>query len=77
MRCTVEPINMLERRLNLFPAKFSWRGRIYQVDAVAECKTVTASSGQSEAYHFWVRCEGELLHLSQLLSSDQWMLQND
>ena len=73
----MEPIDILERRLNLFPAKFSWRGRIYQVEAVTECKTETAPSGRSQAYHFWVRCNGHLLHLSQSLSSDQWLVQPD
>jgi hypothetical protein len=68
---------MLERSLNLFPAKFSWRGQIYQVEAVTECKTETAPSGGSEAYHFWVRCRGRLLHLSQSLASDQWLLVQD
>ncbi len=73
----MEPIKVLECRLNLFPAKFSWRGRVYQIEAVTECKTITAPSGQSEAYHFWVRCEGKLLHLSQMLASGQWLLQTE
>jgi len=73
----MEPINMLERQLELFPAKFSWRGRIYEVESVTECKTVTAPSGRSEAYHFLVRCEGKLLHLSQVLASGQWVLQQE
>ncbi len=73
----MESINMIERRLNLFPAKFYWRGQLYEVEAVAECKTMMAPSGRSEAYHFWVRCQGQLLHLSQALSSGQWVLQYD
>jgi hypothetical protein len=73
----MESIRMLERRSNLFPAKFSWRGHIYKVEAVTECKTETTPSGRSEAYHFWVRCEGKSLHLSQMLSSGQWSLQYD
>jgi hypothetical protein len=73
----MEPINMLEYRLNLFPAKFRWRGRVYRIDAVTECKTVNNPAGRSEAYHFWVRCEGKLLHLSQLLTTKQWLLQTD
>lgn len=73
----MEPISMLERRSDLFPAKFSWRGQVYRVEAVTECKTETAPSGRSEAYHFWVRCRGQLLHLSQSLASDQWLLEQD
>ncbi len=71
----MEPINMLERRLELFPAKFCWRGRIYEVDSVSECKTMTNPAGRREVYHFWVRCAGQQLHLSQQLASGQWMLQ--
>ena len=70
-----EPIKMLERRFELFPAKFAWRGRIYKIEAVNECKTIPESGGHSASYHFWVRCEGQSLHLCQELSSDFWMLQ--
>ncbi len=73
----MEPINVLEHRFNWFPAKFRWRGRVYSVESVTECKTVTAPTGRSETYHFWVRCEGKLWHLSQILSSGQWVLQYD
>lgn len=72
-----EPIKMLERRFELFPAKFSWRGRIYEIDAVNECKTTPGNQGDSAVYHFWVRCGGESLHLCQELSSDFWILQAD
>ena len=71
----MEPIKMLEQRLNLFPAKFNWQGEIYQVDAVNECKTTTSPSGRIEAYHFWVGCAGRRLHLCQNLSTGQWLLQ--
>lgn len=73
----MEPINMLEQHLNLFPAKFCWQGRVYQIDSVTECKTITNPLGRSEAYHFWVRCEGKSMHLSQMLASGQWVLQQD
>ena len=71
----MEPIKMLEQHLNLFPAKFNWHGRVYQVDAVNECKTTISRSGQIEAYHFWVGCAGKRLHLCQNLSTGQWLLQ--
>lgn len=73
----MEPITVLECRLGLFPAKFSWRGQIYRVEAVAECKTETTPSGRSRAYHFWVRCQGRLWHLSRQLASGQWVMQYD
>jgi hypothetical protein len=72
-----EPIMMLERRFNLFPAKFSWRGRVYEIEAVNECKTIPRGQGDSPVYHFWVRCGGQSLHLCQESSSDFWMLQSD
>jgi hypothetical protein len=28
-------------------------------------------------YHFWVRCEGNLLHLVHFLSSNYWGLQHN
>lgn len=71
-----ENVNMLECKLNIFPARFNWRGREYQVDAVNECKTETRQIGAQDAmYHFWVRCEGQLLHLSHTLNSGRWMMQ--
>jgi hypothetical protein len=63
-----EKIKMLEYRFNWFPARFSWRGREYQIDAVNECKTEAAE------YHFWVRCEGTMLHLSHAAQSNRWAL---
>lgn len=70
----MEAIDMLECRFDLFPAKFRRDGHIYEIEAVTECKTLTAPSGRSEAYHFWVRCEGKILHLYRSLSSGQWVL---
>lgn len=70
----MEPIQILEQRFNLFPAKFSWRGQIISIDAVAECRTELAPSGRSEVYHFLVRANGKFLHLSQRLASGQWWL---
>jgi len=73
----LESIKMLECQLDLFPARFSWRGKIYQVDAVNECKTITLQPGEaSPVYHFWVKCEGKLLHLVHILSSNYWGLQH-
>lgn len=66
-----EKVNMLEYRFDTFPASFSWRGRIYQIEAVNECKT------QPQAYHYWVRCEGQMLHLIHSLPSNRWALQFD
>jgi hypothetical protein len=72
-----EPIKMLERRFNSFPAKFYWQGRVYEVEAVNECKTVTVGSDDSGMYHFWVRCNGRQLHLSEILASGDWLLHHD
>ncbi len=66
-----ENVSMLEYRFETFPARFSWRGRVYQVDAVNECRT------RQMAYHYWVRCDGQLLHLIHLLNSNRWALQLD
>jgi len=73
----LQPIKMLERRFNLFPAKFFWQGRIYEVEAVNECKTVPGQDADGPAYHFWVRCNGQRLHLCELLSSGKWIVQQD
>ncbi len=69
-----ESIKMVERRFGLFPAKFWWRGRVYQVDAVNECQTMTDRLGQNTTYHFWVRCDGQMFHLSEVLPPGQWSL---
>lgn len=66
-----ENVNMLEYRFDTFPAKFSWRGRVYQVDAVNECKT------RHWAYHYWVKCDGQMLHLVHRLRTNRWQLQID
>lgn len=70
-----ESINMLECRFNLFPARFAWRGQVFEVEAVNECKTIAHPAGA--IYHFWVRCEGQFLHLIHHLHSDCWALQSD
>ncbi len=74
----METVRMLECRSNLFPAKFYWRGRVYSVDAVNECKTFIRRQGLSDAdYHFWVRSEGNQMHLIHSLHSGQWALKRD
>lgn len=73
----MEAIDVLERRFNLFPARFSWEGRVYEVDAVTECRTELAGVDRDETYHFWVRCNGQLLHLRQVVASDRWLVQYD
>ena len=72
-----EPIRMLECRYNLFPAKFCLHGRIYEIQAVNECKTIAGNQEDGATYHFWVRCGGRQLHLSELLSSGDWRLHDD
>jgi hypothetical protein len=71
----VEIINMLEYRAGAFPAKFSWQGREYEIEAVNECKTVTAAP--ETMHHFWVRSRGERLHLTHMLTSNQWALHRE
>ncbi len=74
----LETVKMLEYQLDLFPAKFYWRNKVYRIDAVNECKTVTLQPGEtSPVYHFWVRCEGNLLHLVHIISSNYWGLQHN
>ncbi len=66
-----EKVSMLEYRFNIFPAKFSWRDRVYHIDAVNECRTRRA------ARHYWVKCDGQMLHLMHLLSNDKWTVSVD
>jgi len=70
-----ESIKVLERRFDIFPAKFFWRGQVHRVDAVNECKTVT--NYQQSQYHFWVRCDGQMYHLCEVLPAGQWLLYSD
>jgi hypothetical protein len=72
-----ETIKMLERRFSHFPARFSWRGRVHQVEAVNECKTVTNPWDDKTVYHFWVRCNGQQVHLSEVSPSGDWILHSD
>ncbi len=73
----IESIKMLERRFNFFPAKFYWRGRVHNIEAVNECKTVTNPKDSQATYHYWVRCNGQLLHLCEITPSGHWLLQRD
>jgi len=77
MNRPVESVKMLERRFNLFPARFRWRGQVYKVDAVNECKTETNPWNNHTVYHFWVRCSGRQLHLGQVLPLSDWILYED
>ena len=72
MKTGSESVSMLERRFDTFPAKFSWRGRIYRVDAVNECKTTTRQHGIQATFHYWVRCDGQLFHLKEAVPSGRW-----
>ena len=72
----VESIKMLERRFDLFPAKFYWRGQVHNVDAVNECKTITSLWDDKTMYHYWVRCDVRLMHLCQEASGD-WLVHNE
>ncbi len=77
MKPFIESINMLERRFNLFPAKFYWRGQVHNIDAVNECKTITNDGFNRATYHYWVRCDGQLFHLSEVLPTGHWLLHHD
>jgi hypothetical protein len=72
-----ETIQMLERRFNWFPAKFSWQGRVYTVDAVNECKTVTDRWSEGGMHHFWVRSAGRRFHLCEVWPRSRWILVQD
>jgi hypothetical protein len=62
----IEQITVLEFRHNWFPARFCWRGREYSIEGVNECKT------EQTQHHFWVRCEGVIIHLIHRVQADQW-----
>jgi hypothetical protein len=72
MNGSSETIKIVERRFNAFPAKFNWRGSLYRVEAVNECKTVADKYGALTGFHYWVRCDGRLYHLEEALPSGQW-----
>ncbi|HRV96768.1 MAG TPA: hypothetical protein P5526_31730 [Anaerolineae bacterium] len=72
-----EPIQMLERRFNLFPARFTWRGRVYHVDAVNECKTMSGRFDSHGMHHYWVRSDGQLLHLCEVFPRNDWLIYRD
>lgn len=69
-----ENIQMLERRFDLFPARFAWRGRVYRVDAVNECKTIANRYDTQGMHHFWVRADGQLLHLCEVFPQSDWLI---
>jgi hypothetical protein len=64
-----EQITVLAYHNNWFPARFRWGSREYGIEAVNECKT------EQTEHHFWVRCEGVILHLIHRVQDDQWTLQ--
>ena len=70
-------IKILERRFNLFPAKFNWQGRIHHIDAVNECKTDIDNWSNQTVHHYWVRCDGQLFHLREVLPDGKWFLQSE
>lgn len=72
-----ESIKVVERRFNLFPVKFNWRGAVHQIDVVNECKTDIDNWNNRTTYHYWVRCDGQLFHLYEVLPSGQWFLQSE
>ena len=63
-----EQITVLEYRHSWFPARFCWRGCEYEIEIVNECKT------EQTQHHFWVRCEGVIMHLTHRVQADQWTL---
>jgi hypothetical protein len=67
----LEAIKMLEFKFGLFPYKFLWRDRVYEVDAVNEVKTITEFD---PVYHFWVRSQGQMFHLRYVVNTDLWAL---
>jgi hypothetical protein len=77
MKTIAESIRMIERRFDIFPAKFDWRGRVYRVDAVNECKTITDTRGVPAAFHYWVRCDDQRFHLEEIVPSGHWSVHHD
>lgn len=73
----VDKIKMVERRFDFFPAKFFWRGRLHQIEAVNECKTITGRWGDGTRHHFWVRCNGQVMHLCEALPAGDWRVYRD
>ncbi len=69
-----EPIEVQQRRFGTFPKTFMHRGRIYTVQAVERCWTVSKRGGRVERHHFRVRCRQGTFELYQNVQHDTWYL---
>lgn len=69
-----EPIQVIERRFGLMPAKFNRNGQVIQVDAVEECWTEMGYLRRNVFYHFRVRCGQDRYHLSENTASGAWTM---
>lgn len=64
-----EPIELLSRRYDYFPASFRWRGRRFQVMAVRKCWTTQTPVPRRR---FRVRCVEGIFELEHDLRADIW-----
>lgn len=71
-----EAVEILERRFQLFPSVFRWRGRLYHVDAVERCWTVSRRNyrRRRERHYFQVLCGDGTFELYQDVSANTWHL---
>jgi hypothetical protein len=64
-----EPVELLARRHDYFPASFRWHGRRFDVAAVEQCWTLKGSPLRRV---FRVRCQAGRFELEQRVAGDVW-----
>lgn len=64
-----DPVLLLARAHDYFPAAFRWRGRRFDVQHVEKCWTVKKTGAQRM---FRVQCQAGSFVLSQTVGSDTW-----
>ena len=69
-----EPIEVIERRFGVVPAKFNRGGKVIQVDAVEGCWTEMGHLSGGVFYHFRGRCGQQRYCLSENANSGVWTM---
>jgi hypothetical protein len=71
-----EAIEMVERRFQLFPKTFRWRGRLHRVVAVERCWTVSRAGWRRRVvgHYFRVQCAEGTFEVFQDVKANTWHL---
>ena len=69
-----ESILITQKRFGFFPEAFLWRGKVYQVISIEECRTVSRHSlfCRVERSYFRARCAEGIFELFQDVLSNTW-----